>query len=44
VNTSFSFEFMRLLVPNLAAVVGSGIVLRDWQQLQRNGYRRLLLL
>ena len=43
-NTSFSFAFMRLLVPNLAAVVDTGIVHRDWQQLQRDGYRLLLLL
>jgi hypothetical protein len=33
-----SWEFMRLLVPNLAAVVDSGFIHRDWPQLQRNGF------
>ena len=33
-----SWEFMRLLVPNLALVVNSGFIHRDWWQLQRNGF------
>jgi len=33
-----SWQFMRLLAPNLAAVVGSGFIHRDWPQLQRNGF------
>ena len=33
-----SWEFMRLLVPNLAAVVDSGFIHRDWPRLQRNGF------
>ena len=32
------WQFMRLLLPNLAAVVNSGFIHRDWPQLQRNGF------
>jgi hypothetical protein len=33
-----SWQFMRLLVPNLALVVDSGFTHRDWQALQRTGF------
>jgi hypothetical protein len=32
-----NWQFTRLIVPNLAIVVDSGVVHRDWSQLQRNG-------
>jgi hypothetical protein len=38
-----SWELMRLLVPNLAAVVDSGFIHRDWPQLQRNGFETTTL-
>ena len=37
-DNGVSWEFMRLLVPNLAAVVDSGFIHRDWPPLQRNGF------
>jgi len=33
-----SWEFMRMLVPNLAAVIDSGYINRNWPQFQRNGF------
>ena len=33
-----SWQFTRLLVPNLAVVVDSGFTHRDWPQFQRNGF------
>ena len=33
-----NWQFTRLIVPNLAIVVDSGVVHRDWLQLQRNGF------
>ena len=37
-DNGVSWQFMRLLVPNLAAVVDSGFIHRDWPPLQRNGF------
>lgn len=33
-----NWQFTRLIVPNLAVVVDSGVIHRDWPQLQRNGF------
>jgi hypothetical protein len=38
VDRSVSWQFTRLLVPNLAVVVSSGFIHRDWAQAQRFGF------
>ncbi len=37
-DNSVSFEFMRLLVPNVAAVVDSGVIYRNWTDFNRSGF------
>ncbi len=36
-DDSVNWQFSRLLVPNLAVIIDSGFIHRDWPQLQRNG-------
>jgi hypothetical protein len=37
-DNGVNWQFTRLIVPNLAVVVDSGVIHRDWLQLQRNGF------